>query len=69
MSDKTADLRALHLIARNKVEEIWDTWNASEKRGVHFGLFPLDKMKAADPTGALGQILAIELMRWADLHP
>jgi hypothetical protein len=48
-----------------KAAEIWDGMTDSEKHGVQFGLFPADKMQAAEKDGFDGHALAVALMYFA----
>lgn len=46
-----------------KAQQIWDEMDDNERHGVRFGLFPADKMLAAEAEGFSG--LSIELMEIA----
>lgn len=45
-----------------KAKEIWDGMNMSERTGVRFGMFPADKMQAAEKEGYDGHKLSCALM-------
>lgn len=45
-----------------KAEQIWGAMNESEQHGIRFGLFPADKMQAAEAEGFNGHDLSIALM-------
>jgi PRTRC genetic system protein C len=45
-----------------KAQEIWDGMDKNEKAGVRFGMFPYEKMMAAEKLGYKGKDLAVALM-------
>jgi hypothetical protein len=45
-----------------KAQQIWEAMDANEKHGVRFGLFPHEKMMAAECEGFDGHALCIALM-------
>ena len=49
-----------------KALEIWNSFNASEKYGVAFGLFPHDKLAAAKKEGYDDHALVLSLMKIKD---
>jgi len=49
----------------SKAEEIWVNLSENERAGVHFGLFPHDKVAAAASEGFDSYQLSISLMRVA----
>lgn len=57
-----SDDKFMRLTCRQKAERMWAEFAASEKATVRFGIFPADKMKAADDEGYDGRELAIALM-------
>jgi hypothetical protein len=51
--------------AREKAEELWAAFSASEKHGIRFGLFPAAKMSEAEAAGIDGHLLACALIEVA----
>ncbi len=49
----------------SKAEEMWPNLTESERAGIHFGLFPHDKMTAAAKEGFDCYQLSLSLMRVA----
>jgi len=47
---------------QERAAELWATFTDSEKHGVRFGMFPAEKMRAAEASGLDGHQLAIALM-------
>ena len=51
---------------KDKAKEIWQGMNKSERQGVRFGMFPADKMQAAQAEGYDTHDLAVALMTCAE---
>ena len=51
-----------------KAAELWNTFDANNRAGVRFGLFPFDIMTAAEAEGYKGQPLSVALMDYAENH-
>ncbi len=62
---ETPDEKALRLMSFSKAQEMWKSFNASERRGVEVGMFPAGSMKAAIAEGYDCRILSIEIMKIA----
>lgn len=47
---------------QEKAQEIWNAMDENERTGVRFGMFPLEKMQAAEKEGYNGKDLCVALM-------
>jgi len=50
----------------NKAWAMWDSFTDNDKAGCRFGLFPFDKMQAAEKEGYNGKELCVALMSVAE---
>lgn len=54
-----------HIMTQQKAQAIWDVMDKNEQTGVRFGLFPHDKMVAAEQEGYNIKDIAVALMEVA----
>jgi hypothetical protein len=60
----TEDERDMRAACAHKAREMWAKFTETEKALVRFGLFPAEKMLAAEQEGHDGRLLAVALMDW-----
>lgn len=56
----------MHHLTKEKAAEMWSSFDENEKAGVRFGMFPFEKMQAAEQQGYDSTDLAVALMECAE---
>lgn len=57
-----SDYETLKHLATAKAQELWDSFNANERAGVRFGMFPAKPMREATDAGHDSRLLSVALM-------
>jgi hypothetical protein len=57
--------QTMRALCAAKAEKLWASFTPNEKAGVRFGMFPFEKMTAAENEGHDGRLLAVALMNCA----